>query len=66
MTFDTFENKVSFEQNENNLDIKFNADEISLETVVNYVFHNLKAIDMKIKELSLEDVVKTILENNSK
>lgn len=66
MVFDTFDDKVSFEKKENNLNIKFNADEISLETVINYVFHNLKAIDMKIKELSLEDVVKTILEDNSK
>ena len=64
ITFNTFEGKVDFIKEEENLLIKFNADNISLETVINYAFHELKAIDMKIKEISLEDIVKSILEEN--
>lgn len=67
LQFDTFDEKVEFVKDDDGekLHIKFNADEVSLETVIEYVFHNLKAVDMKIKEISLEDVVKSILEENN-
>lgn len=60
-----YEGKLSFirdEENEKKLIIKFNAQEITLETVVNYAFNQLGAIDMKIEEISIEDVVKKLLE----
>lgn len=60
-----YEGKLSFirdEENEKKLIIKFNAQEITLETVVNYAFNQLGAIDMKIEEIGIEDVVKKLLE----
>lgn len=60
-----YEGKVKFsrdESNENKLIIKFNAEEITLETVINYAFNQLGAIDMKIDEIGIEDVVKKLLE----
>lgn len=62
--FNSFNDLVDYNKQEDKLHIKFNADQISLETVINYVFHTLKCVDMKIKEISLEDVVKSILEEN--
>lgn len=59
--FNTFDNRVSYEKTADNLVIKFNADNIILEEVVEYIFHTLHAVDMKITEISLEDVVKQIL-----
>ena len=38
------------------------AEEITLETIIDYAFHNLKALDLKVSEISIEDVVKTILQ----
>ena len=49
------------EENEKKLIIKFNAQEINLETVVNYVFNQLGATDMKVEEIGIEDVVKKLL-----
>lgn len=42
--------------------LRFDADKVALEQVVQYAFRDLKAIDMKIAEISIGDVVKTILE----
>ncbi len=56
-----FDGKVSYGRTEDGLTIKFNADEILLETVVDYAFHTLKAKDLKVSEISVEDVVKSIL-----
>ena len=39
-----------------------NAEEISLETIVDYAFHTLKALDLKVSEISIEDVVRSILQ----
>jgi hypothetical protein len=38
--------------------IKFDAEKISLETIVDYAFHTLHALDLKVSEISIEDVVK--------
>lgn len=59
--FNTFDGKVTYSHVEQNEIIKFNADEVKLENVIDYVFHTLKASDLNITELSLEDVVKQIL-----
>ena len=48
-------------ENEHKLIIKFNAQEITLETVINYAFNQLGATDMKVEEIGIEDVVKKLL-----
>ena len=59
---DTFDGKVSYEVHENNLLIKFNADEVAMERIVDYAFHTLKTGDLKVAEITIEDVVRHILE----
>lgn len=59
-----YEGKLKFlrdEENEDKLIIKFNAQEITLETVINYAFNQLGATDMKVEEIGIEDVVKKLL-----
>ena len=56
----SFNNRVSYEKNEAAIIIKFDANEITLEEVVDYAFHEIKAIDMKVSEIGIEDVVKKI------
>lgn len=58
---DTFNSLLEYNIDENNIIIKFNADKISLETVIDYAFKTLKANDMKIFAIGVEDVVKNIL-----
>ena len=41
--------------------LRFDADKVVLEKVVQFAFAKLHAIDMKIADISIEDVVKTIL-----
>lgn len=50
------------EEEDGRLVLCFDADKVALEQVVQYAFRDLKAIDMKIAEISIGDVVKTILE----
>ena len=56
----TFDNKVTYEKNESNLFIKFDANDISLETIINYAFKELNALDIKLSEIGIEDVVRNI------
>ena len=59
-----YEGKLKFlrdAENEDKLIIKFNAQEITLETVINYAFNQLGATDMKVEEIGIEDVVKKLL-----
>ena len=59
-----YEGKLKFlrdKENEDKLIIKFNAQEITLETVINYAFNQLGATDMKVEEIGIEDVVKKLL-----
>ena len=42
--------------------LRFDADKLALEQVIQYAFRDLRAMDMKIAEISIGDVVKTILE----
>ena len=58
----TFDGKVSYGQQDSNLLIKFNADEIAMEQVVDYAFHTLKSSDLKVTEITIEDVVRNILQ----
>lgn len=58
----TFDGKASYERQENDLLLKFNAEELSVEQAVEYCFHTLKAADLKLTEITVEDVVRHILE----
>ncbi len=64
IVLDTFDFRVSYEHVDENLLIKFDGEQIELEKVVDYTFHTLKAKEMNIKEISLEDVVKQIMETD--
>ena len=61
-----FDKRVTYENTNTNTLIKFNAEEISVEEVVDYALHSLHAIDMKISEIGIEDVVRSILEEKEK
>ncbi|MBQ5850780.1 MAG: ATP-binding cassette domain-containing protein [Lachnospiraceae bacterium] len=65
-TLDTFGGRASYELKEEKLYIKFDADILELETVVKYAFGVLKAVDMQISEINIEDVVKDIMASKSK
>ena len=54
--------EVSLSEEEGHLVLRFDADRIALEQVIQYAFRDLRAIDMRIAEISVGDVVKTILE----
>lgn len=49
------------EDHKDKLILKFDADKVVLEHVVHYAFSKYHAIDMKIADISIEDVVKQIL-----
>lgn len=59
---DTFDGKLSYQVQDNNILIKFNADEVEMEKVVDYAFHTLKTSDLKVAEVTIEDVVRNILQ----
>ena len=59
---DTFGGKLTYEQQNGNLLLKFNAEELTMEQVIDYVFHTLKTSDLKVSEITIEDVVRHILE----
>ena len=63
---DTFGGKATYEWEEEKLYIKFDADLLELETVVKYAFSTLKAVDMQISEINIEDVVKDIMASKAK
>ena len=54
--------EVSLSQEDGFLVLRFDADAIALEQVLQYAFRDLRAMDMKITDISIGDVVKTILE----
>lgn len=58
----TFDGKLSYEQQDANLLLKFNADELMMEQVIDYAFHTLKSADLKVSEITIEDVVRSILQ----
>lgn len=59
---ENFDGRATYKWQDNGLYIKFNAEKLPVETVVDYAFHTLKATDFKITEISIEDVVKVILD----
>ena len=57
----TFDNKVEYSINEDSIVLQFNADKLDIKEVIDYCFHELGALDLKISEISIEDVVKNLL-----
>lgn len=53
---------VAVSEADGRLVLRFDADKVALEQAVQYAFRDLHAMDMKIAEISIGDVVKTILE----
>ena len=53
--------ELALDQEEGRLILRFDADKLPLEQVIQYAFRDLRAMDMKIAEISVGDVVKTIL-----
>lgn len=60
INLNNFDGLVEYTKNESSLDIKFDANKIEIDNVINYIFSSLKVNDLKIKEISIEDVVKII------
>lgn len=54
--------ELSVSQEDGRLVLRFDADKLALEEVIQYAFRDLRAMDMKIADISVGDVVKTILE----
>ena len=54
--------EVAISEEEGHLVLRFDADKVALEQVIQYAFQDLRAMDMRIAEISIGDVVKTILE----
>ena len=61
-TAPVFSPEVDVSEEDGRMILRFDADKVALEQVVQYAFRDLKAMDMKIAEISIGDVVKTILE----
>lgn len=58
--FNTFDSNVSYELEEKNLIVKFDALKVSFDEVVNHIIKNTQMADMKLKEISIEEVVREI------
>ena len=56
-----YSEEVELITEEDKVMLRFDADKVKLEDVVQYAFSNYQAIDMKISDISIEDVVKKIL-----
>lgn len=65
-TLKTFDGNVSYETDEGSLLIKFNAENVDMHEVVDYAFKTLKSDDLKISEITVQDVVRSILEEQEK
>ena len=59
---DTFGGKLTYQENEDSLMLQFNALELDIKKVIDYCIHTLNALDLKISEISIEDVVKNLLQ----
>lgn len=61
-----FSSDVKMKLEEDKVLLQFDADKVNLEHIVQYAFSSYHAIDMKIADISIEDVVKKILANQEK
>lgn len=58
---DTFSGEITYEKNANDLIIKFDADKVSIEKIVQYIFQEFSLTDLNIKGIGIEEVVRNIL-----
>ncbi|MDE7384259.1 MAG: ATP-binding cassette domain-containing protein [Anaeroplasmataceae bacterium] len=56
-----FDNELTYEQKDEDLILKFNADHIPLEQIMQYIFKEFAITDLNIKGIGIEEVVKNIL-----
>lgn len=62
----TFSNQIQYEQKNEELILQFNADKLSIEQVMQYLFKEFSLTDLNIKGIGIEEVVKTILASEEK
>ena len=65
-SLDTFGGRVTYERQNGKLLLKFNAEQMPMEQAVDYCFHTLKTADLKVTEITVEDVVRRILEEQER
>ncbi len=58
--FDTFDGNVEYELNGFELTVKFDALKVNFENVMNHILQQVHMKDMKLKEISIEEVVREI------
>lgn len=56
-----FQHQVEYMMENDKLLIKFNAEKVAIEDVMDYIFHELHATDIQLSEIGVEDVVRSIL-----
>ncbi len=61
-TFNDFDGKVTYVADTAHVNVKFNADQVALEQVLDYLLHTLRVDDLNVYEITIEDVVKSILQ----
>lgn len=63
---DGFGGNVTYELNEKELIVRFDALKVNFEKVMNHVLQHIRMKDMKLKEISIEEVVKEIYKKDEK
>lgn len=61
--FDDFSGNVEYELKGKELTVKFDALKVNFEKVMNHVLQHISMKDMKLKEISIEEVVREIYKN---
>lgn len=56
-----FDNQLTYEEKYEDLILKFNADKLSIEKVLQYIFQEFSITDLNIKGIGIEEVVKNLL-----
>ena len=62
-SLNTFNNFVTYDWIDDSLVINFNAQEVKLEDIMNYVLKELHPQDIKLSQIGIEEVVKSILKD---
>lgn len=57
-----FNGRVEYLMKDNKIVVKFDASKIAVEEVIDYIFHDLHAQDIQLSEIGIEDVVRSILQ----
>lgn len=61
--FDTFDGNVGYELKDRELTVNFDALKVNFENVMNHIMQHVHMKDMKLKEISIEEVVREIYKN---